>query len=152
MARGENKAEFEVVCGPMDGLTFSMNKKEFELGRSAGNDVSLPLDERIKDTSHLSFWRSGKKWYVRNNAGGPAYIDGEKIKGDARLAEDQVITVGRTEILVVDLGQRPAERKQEKRPSVQTREGGKPLICPKCGTENNPSARWCENCGYSPLE
>jgi hypothetical protein len=70
------------------------------VGRSAASDVALPWDEEVSRV-HASLERRGDEWTLvddgRSHNG--SFIDGERVRGRARLSDGDAIAVGRTVIV-----------------------------------------------------
>jgi len=70
------------------------------IGRSAFNDLALPWDGEVSRV-HASLERLGAEWTFvddgRSHNG--SYIDGERVRGRARLHDGDAISVGRTIVI-----------------------------------------------------
>lgn len=71
--------------------------EQMMIGRSAANDVALDWDDEVSRV-HASLERLGDEWTLvddgRSHNG--SFIDGERVRGRARLRDGDAIAVGRT--------------------------------------------------------
>jgi hypothetical protein len=71
--------------------------EQLMIGRSAANDVALDWDDEVSRV-HASLERLGDEWTLvddgRSHNG--SFIDGERVRGRARLRDGDAIAVGRT--------------------------------------------------------
>lgn len=70
------------------------------VGRSDASDVALPWDEEVSRV-HASLERRGDEWTLvddgRSHNG--SFIDGERVRGRARLSDGDAIAFGRTVVI-----------------------------------------------------
>ena len=71
--------------------------EQLMIGRSAANDVALDWDDEVSRV-HASLERLGDEWTLvddgRSHNG--SFIDGERVRGRARLRDGDAIAVGKT--------------------------------------------------------
>lgn len=89
----------EVLGGPMDGLSVSVNRADLTIGRGSANDLSLGLDPMVS-TAHARLVREGQHYFLQDlGSRNGTYL------GDQAVRERVLIGPGTTFVL----GQTPVE-------------------------------------------
>jgi len=144
------RAELEVVSGPRDGEVFTIDGKEFALGRTDVNDICLAFDRSIKEDRHLLVWFSDDgRWNVKNASAGKVLVDGAELKVTSELHVGKVIKVGDTELMVTLLEPGAGGKTEALEGKEDEEHHRRVKICPgkECRAENDVSEKYCKKCG-----
>lgn len=94
-----------LVClnGSEKGLDYRLHSGKNFIGRSSSMDVVLTDDKTISRNRHgsLAYDPKGNAFYLAPEEGNAVYLNGEMVDTVKRIGEDDVITVGETDLVLI---------------------------------------------------
>lgn len=88
----------EVLGGPMDGLSVSVNRADLAIGRGSANDLSLGLDPMVS-TAHARIVREGQHYWLEDlGSRNGTFLGDQGVRERVLIGPGTTFTLGQTPV------------------------------------------------------